>query len=110
MNIDSESDFLMNLQFTDEDGNSIPIPIFNFKIEYFVRDKTITVEHKDGAYIVDEFTKVNIEDDTLIISYDGPKLELGNLRSRKTYYLPNDKFVDGKQTIIEESITNYTMI
>jgi len=109
--INSGSDFIMRIQFYDSDGAIIPIPIFDFKIEYFVKpDNTIMIEHTAGAYITDENTKVIVEGNTLTISCDNIDFGVGKLRSRKTYYLPDERFVDGHRTLIEETTTEYTLI
>jgi len=111
IDIKNDNDFLMNLQFKDSSREVIPIPIFNFKIEYFVRpENKVTVEFKDGVYVLDEHTKVTIDGDTLIIGCDTPLIDKGILRSRKIYNIPNEKFPDGKQIITEESDTNYRLI
>lgn len=96
------SDLPFRVIFQGIDGIQIPIPNYDFKFEFYVNPARVFTASK----IADVFTKcIVIDENTLFVGIDSPTFGPGELKCRKTYYLPDERFPDGIQSkVIVETV------
>lgn len=105
--INNNSDVEIAVEFTDDAGNSVGVPSFDFELEYFVYpEKVATAYQKDGILS----PNCHIVDGVLHVYFDKPKFGEGRLRSRKWLHIPNENFPDGVRDICIETPTIYTIV
>ena len=100
-NIDNESDLKFEITFQDKAGNVLPFPDCDLSISYFVSyEKTVT-----ASKIGEVFTNCHIDDEgKLILTFNKPRLGVGTLKRRFTYYIPDPDFTDFTREISELKI------
>lgn len=105
MTINSESDLEIEVGFYDESGAAIPVPTFDWEIEYYVYSgRSVKASQVNGV-----LTNAVAYAGSLRLLFDRPRLGKGVLRCRKTFHIPNVNFQDKIQTIIVESITDHIL-
>lgn len=98
--IHKDSDLIIQVVFYDEQDNPIPVPEFDFILEYYQPPShkyNIISGRKNG----DLFNCVQV-DDKLIITADKPGFLASSqpVRLRRTYYIPDISFPDGIHKIV----------
>ena len=98
-NICSISDLEVVVKFVNDEGNEIPVPRYDFELEYFVYANIVRrASAKKGV-----FTNCAImEDNRLHCFFDKPELGRGQLHRRHLLHIPCDEFTDDVRTTIRE--------
>jgi len=92
MALNSKSDLLIEVTFKDTDGNIIPVPEYDFELEYYVYTNRRIKAGKTGTTF---FNCTPTADDKLAVVFDNPNLGSGTLYCERTYFIPDDRFPDG---------------
>src|SRR5690554_1338782 len=106
MTINSESDLKIEVGFYDETGATIPVPTYDWEIEYYVHTgRSVKASQVNGI-----LTNAVAYAGSLLLVFDRPRLGKGVLKCRKTFHIPDVNFPDKIQTIIVESITDHILV
>jgi len=92
------SDLPFRVKFKGINGIQILIPNYDFKFEFYVNPSRVYTASK----IADILTNCSVIDvNTMFIAIDSPSFGPGELKCRKTFFLPDERFPDGTQKKVE---------